>query len=77
MRGGGGWWEGVVDGGVLRVEFAGDVGFGDGGSVMRREMVALEAEGTHPDLGGVVDATERVECCDAGLATKWRVGERD
>lgn len=65
----------VLDGGVLRVELAGEVGLGDQG-VVRREMVALVAEGADPDLGVEVDAREGVEDGGAGLAPQRRVGER-
>lgn len=66
--------EGVFDGGVLRVEFAGEIGLGDG-VVVRREMVALIAEGTDPDLGGEVDAGEGVEGGGAGFAAERGVRE--
>ena len=65
--GGGGGGGGVLDGGVLRVELAGEVGLGYGG-VVRGETVTLVAEGADPDLGGEVDAREGVECGGAGLA---------
>lgn len=70
-----GFGEGVLDGGVLRIELAGEVGLGDHG-VVGREMVALEAEGADPDLGGEVHAREGVEDGGAGLAPERRVGER-
>lgn len=47
--------EGVLDGGVLWVELGGDVGFADHGVVLW-EVIALEAKGADPDLGGEVDA---------------------
>lgn len=70
----GGEGEGVLDGGVVGVELAGEVGVGDHG-VVRREVVALEAEGADPDLGGEVDATEGVEDGGAGLAAERGVRE--
>ena len=57
---GAGCGERVLEGGVLRVEFGGDVGFGDAG-VVRREVVALEAKRTDPDLGSKVDPAKGVE----------------
>lgn len=66
--------EDVLDGGVLGVEFAGEVGFGDG-VVVRGEVVALVAEGADPDLGGEVDAGEGVEGGGAGLTTERGVRE--
>lgn len=62
----------VLDGGVLGEEFGGDVGFGDGGVVVG-EVVALEAEGADPDVGGEVDAAEGVEDGRARLAAEGRV----
>lgn len=50
----------VLDGGVLREELGGEGVVGDGG-VVRGEVVALEAEGADPDLGGEVDDAEGVE----------------
>ena len=44
----------------MREELGGEVVVGDGG-VVGREVVALEAERTDPDLGGEVDASVRVE----------------
>ena len=64
----------IIDGGVLRVEFAGEVGFGDG-VVMRGKVVALVTERTDPDLGSEIDAGERVECGGAGFATERGVAE--
>lgn len=61
-----------MDGGVLRIELAGEVGLGDHG-VVRREVVALVAEGADPDLGREVYARERVEDGRAGLASEGRV----
>jgi len=58
----------VLDGSVLGVEFAGEIGLRNG-SVMRREVVALEAERTDPDLGGEIDASKGVESGGACLAT--------
>lgn len=52
--------ESVLHGGVLSVEFAGEIGVGDHG-IVRREMVALVTERADPDLGGEVDASVRVE----------------
>jgi len=66
--------EDVLDGGVLGVEFAGEVGFGDG-VVVRGEVVALVAEGADPDLGGEVDAGEGVEGGGAGFAAERGVLE--
>ena len=43
--------------------------------VVRGEMVALEAEGADPDLGGEVDAGEGVEGGGAGFASEWGVRE--
>lgn len=74
-RGGGIGGEGVLDGGVLGVELAGEIGLGDE-RVVRREVIALVAEWADPDLGGEVDAGERVEDGGAGLAAERRVGER-
>lgn len=42
---------------------------------MRREVVALEAEGTDPDLGGEVDDAERVENGAARAASERGVVE--
>ena len=67
--------ERVLDSGVLRVEFGGNVGFGDGG-VVGREVVALEAEGADPDLGSEVHAAEGVQRRQTCLATKRRVWQR-
>lgn len=58
----------VLHGGVLRVEFAGEVSFGNSG-IMRREVIALVAEGADPDLGSEIDTGEGVESSGAGLAT--------
>lgn len=58
----------------MRVEFTGEVGFGDLG-VVRGEVVAVIAEGADPDLGGEVDAGERVENGGAGFAAERGVAE--
>lgn len=63
----------VFDSGVLRVEFSGNVSFGDAGEVVR-EVVALEAEWADPDEGGEVDAAEGIKYGGAGLASEWLVG---
>lgn len=42
---------------------------------MRREVVALEAEGTDPDLGGEVDDAEGIKHGAARAAAKRRVIE--
>lgn len=72
--GGAGGGERVLEGGVLRVELGGDVGFGDAG-VVRREVVALEAKRADPDLGGEVDPAKRVEGHHTCLASQRRVWE--
>lgn len=64
----------VLDGGVLGEELGGEVFVGDGG-VVEGEVVALEAEGTDPDLGGEVDDGEGVEDGSAGAAAERGVGE--
>lgn len=43
--------------------------------VMRREVVALEAERADPDLGGEIDDGEGVEDGSAGAAAERGVGE--
>ena len=65
----------VLNGGVLRVKLAGEIGVGDH-VVVRRERVALEAERADPDLGGEIDAGEGVEDGDAGSAFEGSVRER-
>lgn len=67
--------DGVIHGGVLRVELAGEVRLGDHG-VMRREMVSLVTERADPDLRGEVHARVRVEQSRACLASQRRVWER-
>lgn len=67
-------WERIFNSSVVRVKLSGEIGFGDS-VVMRREMVALVTEGADPDLGGEVDARERVEWGRTGLAAEWRVRE--
>lgn len=62
----------VFDSGVLRVEFSGNVSFGDAGEVVR-EVVALKAEWADPNQGREVDTAERVENGGAGLASERRV----
>lgn len=63
----------VFDGGVLSVEFSGNVSLGDAGEVVR-EVVALEAKWADPDEGGEVDTAEGIKHGGAGLASEWRVG---
>lgn len=71
----------VLDCGVLGEELGGEVLIGNGG-VVGREVVAGEAEGADPDLGGVIDGGEGVEDGAAGAASErgvgedWHVGER-
>ena len=65
----------VLESGVLGIEFGREVRFRDLG-VVRGKVVAVEAEGADPDLGGEVDAREGVEDGGAGLAAERRVGER-
>lgn len=60
--------EGVLDGGVLRVEFTGEISFGNRG-IMRRKMVALVTERADPDLGGEINARESVESGSTCFAT--------
>lgn len=60
--------ERVLHGGVLRVEFAREVGFGDHG-VVRRKMVTLVTERADPDLGREVNAGEGVKRGGTGLAS--------
>lgn len=67
--------ETVLDGGVLSIELAREVGLGDHG-VMGREVIALVAKGADPDLRAEVHSRERVEDGRAGLASKRRVRER-
>lgn len=43
--------------------------------VVRREVVALEADGADPDLGGEIDAREGVESGGAGAAAEGSVGD--
>lgn len=64
----------VFDGGVLREELRGEVFVGYGG-VVGREVVAGEAEGADPDLGGVIDGGEWVEDGAAGATAERGVGE--
>lgn len=63
----------VLNSSVLRVELAGKVCIGDH-AVVRGEVVAIEAEGAHPVLGGEVDASKGVKGCRA-FATEWGVRE--
>jgi hypothetical protein len=49
----------VLDGSVLGEELGGEIVIGDGG-VGGGEVVALEAEGADPDLGGEIDDGEGV-----------------
>lgn len=65
---------GVFNGCVLGVKFPREIGFRDG-VIMRRKMVPLITEGTDPDLGGEVDAGERVEGGGAGFAPERSVRE--
>ncbi|KAF2312542.1 hypothetical protein GH714_035014 [Hevea brasiliensis] len=64
----------VLDGGVLREELGREVVVADGG-VVRWEVVALEAEGADPDLGGKINDGERVKHGAASTATEGRVRE--
>jgi hypothetical protein len=57
--------EGVLDGGVFREEFGGEVVGGDV-LVVRREGVALQAEGADPQLAANVDLTVGVKDGSAG-----------
>ncbi|KAK9948827.1 hypothetical protein M0R45_004387 [Rubus argutus] len=50
----------VLDCGVLGEELGEEILIGNGG-VVGREVVAGEAEGADPDLGGVIDGGEGVE----------------
>lgn len=50
----------VLHGGILRVEFARQVRFGDHG-IMRRKLVALVTKRTDPDLGEEINARIGVE----------------
>lgn len=56
----------------MRVEFRRERVLGEGG-VVRWEVVALEAEGADPDLGGEIHDAERVENGTTCSATEWRV----
>lgn len=50
----------VLDSRVLREELGGEIVLGDGG-VVRRKVIAREAEGAYPDLGGEIDDGEGIE----------------
>lgn len=68
--------ERVLDGGVLGEEFGGEVVGGDV-LVVRREGVALQAEGADPQLASDVDLAVGVEDTTArlarhGLVQHWR-----
>ena len=65
---------GVLDGGVIREELGEEVVVGDGG-VVRREVVALEAERADPDLGGKVNDGKGVEDGATCAASKREVRE--
>ena len=65
--------ESVLIGGVLSVEFAGEIGIEDHG-IVRREMVMLVTKGAN--LGGEDDASISVENRGIGFAAKRSVGER-
>ena len=65
--------ESVLIGGVLSVEFAGEIGIGDHG-IVRTEMVALIMEGTDPNLGSEDDTSVRVENRGTGFVAKRSVG---
>ena len=67
--------ESVLNGGVLSVEFAREIGIGDHG-IVRKEMVALVIERANPDLSGEDDASVRVENKGIGFAAKRSVGGR-
>lgn len=64
----------VLDCGVLREEFAGEIVIGDG-RVVWREVIALEAERADPDLGNEVDDGEGVEDGAASTASERGVRE--
>ena len=59
----------VLNGGVLSVEFAREIGIGDHG-IVRKEMVALVIERANPDLSGEDDASVRVENKGTGFVVK-------
>nr|POF20962.1 hypothetical protein CFP56_39985 [Quercus suber] len=67
--------ENVLNGGVLSVEFAKEIGIEDHG-IVRREMVALVTKKADPDLGSKDNTSLRVENRGTGFATKRSVGER-
>ena len=67
--------ESVLNGGVLSVEFAREIGIGDHG-IVRREMVALVIEMANPDLSGEDNASVRVENKGTSFAAKRSIGER-
>ena len=64
--------ESVLIGGVLSVEFAGEIGIEDHG-IVRREMVMLVTKGAN--LGGEDDASIKVENRGTGFAVKQSVGD--
>ena len=64
--------EGVLIGGVLSVEFIGEICIGDHG-IVRREMVALVTKGADPNLGGEGDASVRVESRGTSFLAKRSV----
>lgn len=65
----------VFDGGVVGEELGWEIVLGDGG-VVRREMVALEAEGADPYLGSEVDYGEGIQDRAAGAAAKRGIREQ-
>lgn len=50
----------VLNSGVLREQFGGEIVVGNGG-VVRGEVVAIVAKGADPDFGGEIDDGEGVE----------------
>ena len=64
--------ESVLIGGVLSVEFAGEIGIEDHG-IVRREMVMLVTKGAN--LGGEDDASIKVENRGTGFAVKQSIGD--
>ena len=65
--------ESVLNGGVLSVEFAREIGIGDHG-IVRREMAALVTKKAYLDLGGEDDISVRVENRGTGFVAKQSVG---
>lgn len=59
----------VLNCSVLGEELGGEIVVGDRG-VIGRKVVALEAEGANPELGGKVDDGEGIEYGTAGAAAE-------